>query len=989
MSGGILSNNALLASDFSQGRSPSLAPIPSSTYRLQVNSSFTLDDVAELLGYLQELGVGAVYLAPILKSRSGSMHGYDTVDHTRLNPELGTDETANRLAEGLRAAGMGAIIDVVPNHMCIADEANWRWRDVLENGPSSPQAKFFDIDWIPPRVDLAYKILLPILGNQFGLVLENQEIQVEYAEGAFHVRYWESTFPAAPRSWPIVLTLMLADLRQRIGDDHRVIAELESIITAIGYLPLRTETDADRIQERQREKTVIKSRLSTLLQVSAEAQAALKRSLVRLNGTKGQPDSFDILERFLAEQAYRLSYWRVAADEINYRRFFDINELAAIRVEHPAVFDAVHEKLIEGIRAGWITGLRVDHPDGLYDPVLYFDRLQEVCRMAAADAGAIDGLAGQDRPFYIVAEKIMLGDERPRRTWAVHGTTGYGFLNELNGLFVDPAAAKPLTLIYESFTGSQTRFEDLIYQCKRLILRVSMSSELNVLSRQLDRICQVHRHTRDFTLDSLRFALREIISCFPVYRTYIREGQSHVDMEDRRHIDSAIAAARQRNPASSNSVFEAIRQILLLEDPPEITPEALAERRLFVMRFQQLTGPVMAKGVEDTAFYRRYPLASLNEVGGDPALFGLEPDEFHRRIMQRKRFWPHNLVATSTHDTKRSEDVRARLNVLSEIPDEWAASIHRWNSLNRGLRAKVWDMDVPDRNAEYLLYQTIVGILPLTPLFENDTHSEFVSRIKAYMQKALREAKVHTSWINPEPEYDEAVERFVEAILQPSAENQFLTDITRFTHSIARAGFLNAISQTAIKLTSPGVPDIYQGSELWDFSLVDPDNRRRVDYVRRRALLEEINSKGGRSLLEEFKAHPEDDRLKLFVTKQLLRYRFDNQEFFRDAEYVPMHSFGDQRNHVIAFARTTADRILVTVASRFHIALGCRTRPPLGDEVWQDSAVVIPNDRADLQVRDLFTGRVLTPTIYRQRTLLPLSEVFADLPVAVLVTEAS
>jgi (1->4)-alpha-D-glucan 1-alpha-D-glucosylmutase len=357
--------------------------------------------------------------------------------------------------------------------------------------------------------------------------------------------------------------------------------------------------------------------------------------------------------------------------------------------------------------------------------------------------------------------------------------------------------------------------------------------------------------------------------------------------------------------------------------------------------------------------------------------------------MQRKRFWPHNLVATSTHDTKRSEDVRARLNVLSEIPDEWAAAIHRWNSLNLGLRARVRDMDVPDRNAEYLLYQTIVGILPLTPLLEGPTHSEFVSRIQAYMQKALREAKVHTSWINPEPEYDQAIERFIEAILQPSTENQFLPDITRFTQSIARAGFLNAISQTAIKLTCPGVPDIYQGSELWDFSLVDPDNRRRVDYARRRTLLREINSQDRRSLLERFKAHPEDERLKLFVTKQLLRYRFENQEFFRDAEYVPLHSFGDQRNHSIAFARTTADRILVTVASRFHIGLGCQTRPPLGDDVWQDSAVVIPNDRADLEVRDLLTGRVLTPTIYRQRTLLPLGEVFADLPVAVLVTDES
>jgi (1->4)-alpha-D-glucan 1-alpha-D-glucosylmutase len=933
--------------------------------------------------------VGAVYLAPILKSRPGSTHGYDTVDHNTLNPELGSPDTVERLAQALRSAGMGAVIDVVPNHMCIAAAGNWRWRDVLENGPSSPQAKFFDIDWRPPRVDLANKILLPILGDQFGIVLENREIQVEYLDGAFHVRYWESTFPAAPRSWPIVLNLMLDDLRQRIGPDHATVSQLESIVTAIGYLPLRSETDPNRIHERQREKTVIKARLATLVEVSPETEASLERALTLVNGAKGVASSFDVLETLLAEQAYRLSFWRVAADEINYRRFFDVNELAAIKVEDPDVFEAVHAKLFEGIRTGWISGLRVDHPDGLSDPVTYFDRLQEACQAAAREAGAMDTSAHQGRPFYIVAEKIMLGDERPRRTWAVHGTTGYGFLNELNGLFVNPSAAQPLTRIYESFTDNRTGFDDLIYQCKRLILRVSMSSELNVLSRQLDRIFQMHRHTRDFTMDSLRFALREIIACFPVYRTYIRDGQTEVEAEDRRHIESAIALARQRNPASSHSVFEAIGRLLLLENPAEIKGEELAERRLFVMRFQQLTGPVMAKGVEDTAFYRRYPLASLNEVGGDPSLFGVKPDDFHRRIVQRKRYWPHNLLATSTHDTKRSEDVRARLNVLSEVPDEWSAAIHRWNAMNRVHRTKVRDMEVPDRNAEYLLYQSIVGVHPQEALTESPNHTEFVSRIKAYMQKALREAKLHTSWINPEPDYDDAIDHFIDAILRATPDNDFLRDVFGFVQSIARAGFLNSISQTAIKLTCPGVPDIYQGCELWDFSLVDPDNRRPVDFDRRRALLQHLKVEDPDALLKKFMTNPEDDRFKLFVTKQLLRYRRENNDFFRTAEYVPLDSFGDQRNHVVAFARTTPDRIVVTAAARFYVGLGCRTAAPVGDEIWQDSAVVIPNDSHDFELKDVLTGRLLKPAIYRGRTLLPLSEVFAHLPIAVLVTAAA
>jgi (1->4)-alpha-D-glucan 1-alpha-D-glucosylmutase len=952
--------------------------IPTSTYRVQLSAGFTFADATGLLDYLQELGVGALYVSPILAAREGSGHGYDIVDYGAINPELGGREGLERLAASLRAAGMGLVVDVVPNHMCIADERNSRWWDVLENGPGSPQARFFDIDWRPPREDLAYKALLPILGDQYGVILESQQLRVTYEDGAFVVHHWEKRFPTAPRSWLSILELVLLELRRGHREDEPAVMEMESITTALRYLPLRTETEPERLRERQREKAVIRSRLSALISGSESCAGALNRVLQVVNGSIGDPTSFDILERFLSDQAYRLSFWRVAADEINYRRFFDINELAAIRVEDPVVFSAVHEKVLECVAAGWVTGLRVDHPDGLSDPVRYFQDLQQACRRAAGAE------CGDERPFYIVAEKIMVGDERPRRTWAVHGTTGYGFLNELNSLFVDPSAEAPLTRIYEKFTGNNVPFADLIYQSKRLILRVSMSSELNVLARRLDRICQQHRHTRDFTLDSLRFALREVISCFPVYRTYIRSEQTQVDSEDHRHIELAIEEAKRRNTAVSDSIFDAIASILRLEDPPGISEEQRSERRLFVMRFQQLTGPVMAKGVEDTAFYRRYPLASLNEVGGDPALFGITVEDFHRRVAERRRHWPHNMLASSTHDTKRSEDVRARLNVLSEIPDDWGAAVMRWHQQNLPLHKNVNGVDVPDRNAEYLLYLTLIGTWPLQAPSSAEAGSGYVARMKQYMIKALREAKVHTSWINPDAEYDAAVSHFVEAVLDEMSGSAFRRDLGAFVESIRRAGLMNSLAQLVLKSIGPGVPDFYQGNEIWDFSLVDPDNRRLVDFGQRRELLRRLESAEGPNQIAELMENAEDGRLKLFVTQRLLRFRRDHAAFFQRAEYLPLTAFGDQRDNVISFARTTPEQIVIAIAGRFLMRLGCPQNLPVGEEVWQDSAVVLPHDDESLQFRDVLSGRIVQPSTYRGRSLLPLSEIFADLPVAVL-----
>lgn len=964
--------------------------IPSSTYRLQLHRDFPVRSVIELVPYLYELGIDCVYLSPILRSREGSPHGYDVVDPDSLDPELGSPDQFRSLGEILRQSRMGMIVDTVPNHMCVADSSNWRWMDVLENGPSSPYARFFDIDWRPARANLHNKVLIPVLGDQYGRVLENGDLHLEYSQNAFRVCYADKVFPIAPRTWLDILEPVASTLRNRFGENDASVMELESIMTALSYLPLRTETDEGRIRERQREKEVIKSRLARLIEESAECRSLLLGRIDQINGQKGDPASFDDLEQLLADQAYRLSYWRVASDEINYRRFFDINELASIRVEDPAVFEAVHARIVEGIHEGWITGLRVDHPDGLYDPARYFDELQRAAR-EASQPDRINSSEPSGALFYVVAEKIMGIEEQPRKNWAIDGTTGYGFLNEVNGLFVDPAAREAMDDVYQHFTKRLVPFSDLVYKSKRLILRFSLSSELNALSRRLDRICQQHRHTRDFTLESLRFALTEVIACFPVYRTYISDTQSEVDEEDRRQILLAIGEAKHRNPVTTESIFDAIASILLLEHPPGLSEEQEAERRLFVMRFQQLTGPVMAKGVEDTAFYRQFPLASLNEVGGDPQIFGFDVKTFHARVMKRSSYWPHNLLATSTHDTKRSEDLRSRLNVLSEIPDEWRTLLQRWSAINEPLRTMLDGTRIPDREAEYLLYQTLVGAWLPGGLKDARQHNQFVGRIQDYMEKALHEAKVRTSWINPNIAYDSAIRNFVAAALRRMPDNKFLSDIETFSLSISKAGFWNSLSQTVLKLTCPGVPDFYQGSELWNFDLVDPDNRRPVDYALRKHLLAKLplkTAEGRETWLRQASTTLADGHLKLLITAVIARFRRANPNFFAQADYVPLEPTGGRlQDHVVSFARNASGKTLVVVVGRFFVKLGCRERTPSGPDVWGDLRLNV-SELPGHTYRDLLSGTTVHTICERQEIALPINEVFSFLPVSVLVNDA-
>ena len=962
------------------------AYVPCSTYRLQLNQRFTFTQAAAVVAYLHDLGITDCYTSPFLMAHPGSMHGYDVTDHTRFNPEIGSEEQFVELAERLKQRGMGLVVDVVPNHMCITHPSNLWWWDVLENGPSSDYSRHFDIDWSPPKSELANKVLLPFLPDQFGLVLESQSIRALYDSGGFALDSLGTHFPLAPRSWAPLLERTLVKAKEKLPDTDGHVLELESIITAISHLPPREDTDLARVRERQREKEVIRRRVAALVEDSDVVRTSLKEVLTIINGSKGDPHSFDSLEKLLDDQAYRLSFWRVASDEINYRRFFDINDLAAIRVESPEVFAVVHHIPFELIQKSLVSGIRIDHPDGLFDPLRYFEDLQAQAPLSGRVSANGSGKIARRR-LYLAAEKILVGDEELRPGWAIEGTTGYGFLNLLNGLFVDASKARFFQRLYRKFTGWSQSYSDLIYESKRLVMQVSMSSELNVLSRRLDRISEQHRRSRDFTLESLRDALREVIACFPVYRTYIRTDTKHPDEQDERYIRGAVKTAKRRNPAISGSVFEFIQDLLLLKDPDSIGDADRAERRLFVMRFQQLTGPVMAKGLEDTAFYRYCPLLSLNEVGGSPDKFGVALAQFHGKNLARRQSWRNAMLASSTHDTKRSEDVRARINVLSEIPAEWYRAIRAWQRLNHEKKTQVVGEAVPSANEEYFLYQTLLGAWPLEPM-DAAGHAGFVGRIHTYMEKALREAKVNTSWINPNTEYESAFHNFLDAMLDRSTNKTFLEQFVPFQSKIANAGMFNSLAQTLLKIAAPGLPDFYQGTEVWNFRLADPDNRRAVDYERLQTLLGQLHAAepgNPAALVDRLVAEPADGSLKLYVTRCALRFRREHRILFAKGNYLPLRATGEKNKHVIAFSRSFRGTTVLVLAGRFFAQLEAHAHTPVGDETWGDAELVLRKQLPSGTYRDAFTGKTVSPVRRDGAVVLPVAEAFSHLPIAMLV----
>jgi (1->4)-alpha-D-glucan 1-alpha-D-glucosylmutase len=959
--------------------------IPRATYRLQLNRGFTFEQARAIVPYLSALGISHCYISPCLKARPGSMHGYDIVDHNSLNPEIGTAEDFDHLVATLHEHDMGLILDIVPNHMGVMGSDNAWWLDVLENGEASAYACFFDIDWHPLKDELHGKVLLPVLHDHYGAVLESGELKLAFqpSRGEFDILYRHHRFPVNPREYPRVLQHVVEKIKAEFSPDDLDLLELQSLRTAFGHLPARDEADRGDVLERNRDKEIHKRRLAELVARCVAIPAAIDEVVASMNGIPANSASFNELHELIKAQAYRLANWRVAADDINYRRFFDTNDLAALCTENPRVFDATHRLILKFIAEDKIDGLRVDHPDGLYDPAQYFERLRQSIA-AAAESG---GNGGASR--YVVIEKILTGAERLPAQWPVCGTTGYDFANLVNGLLVDPAGITRFETIYRSFVGDEIDFDDLAYRCRKLIIRFALTSELNVLAQHLVRIALSKRRTCDFTLNSLRDALTDVVASFPVYRTYVTS--SGPSQSDVRYILAAIEAAKYTSPAGDTTVFDFLREVLLTRIAEGHDAAYRKAVTTFAMKFQQFTAPVMAKGIEDTAFYRYNRLISLNDVGADLHRFGIPTAEFHQANKERVRSWPHTMLATSTHDTKRSEDVRARINVLSEIPALWRIRVRDWRRFNRGHKRLVNNKLAPSFNDEYLLYQTLVGALPPELQDPEVDWTPFCSRIENYMLKSIREAKEYTSWINRNDEYEEAMSAFVKGLLTPSERTRFLNDFLPFQARIARLGMWNSLSQTLLKLTSPGVPDIYQGNELWDFSLVDPDNRRPVDYAHRERVFDSIqlccnepSAPAVKCVLE----NATDGRLKLYLIWKTLALRKQRPDIFRLGEYLPLELHGAKANHLVAFLRKfEGASLLVAVPRLVATLLGDADRPPTGAEIWGNTHIVLPASECDRQYRNALTDDTLT---VEKKTddcgKVDVGKALAEFPVAICLT---
>jgi (1->4)-alpha-D-glucan 1-alpha-D-glucosylmutase len=985
-------------------------PLPSATYRLQLGPSLGFAAVRDLADYFALLGVTHCYLSPIFRARSGSTHGYDVCHHGHVSEVLGGEDGFFALSEALRGRGLGILLDTVPNHMGIGDAANAWWMDVLENGASSPFAHFFDIEWAPVKPELADKVLIPILEDQYGRVLEAGKLNLTYEDGAFSIRHYQASLPIAPRTYVPILKHCLEAVG--LGRAHGDVMELQSIITALGYLPLRTECDPEKLAERNREKEIAKLRLARLCEGSAAVRQALAATLAAFNGRVGEPHSFDLLDELLEAQAYRPAFWRVAAEEINYRRFFDINDLAAIRTEDPSVFQQTHELVFRLLCDGVVEGLRIDHIDGLSDPGHYLQDLQreylvQRARRHLAKEGAVvpddealrvrvmrvvnahvAALGGTDprlvQPLFVVAEKILGDGEEIPDDWAVAGTTGYEFAAIANGLWVDASNEAAMDELYEVFTGCAEPFPELVLQGKIATMENAMVSEISVLSHQLERIAARNRRYRDFTLGSLTAVVREYIAALDVYRTYVTAPGQITD-RDRRYVEEAIEKAKKRNPSMPDEVFAFLRDTLLLENLEDFRSEEQQKLIAWVRKFQQITGPVMAKGVEDTVFYVYNRLVSLNEVGGHPRRFGVAVDSFHAHNVAFARAHPHGLLTTSTHDTKRGEDVRARIDVLSEIPQEWSETVARWACWNEVHRASVAGAAAPDRNDEYLLYQTLVGALPFeaiaaSPHEDGPVWENLRARVAGYMAKATKEAKVHTSWVRPDAAYDRAVQSFVQAVLTPQASREFLPDLQRFAERIAFFGMLNSLSQTVLKLSCPGVPDVYQGSELWDLSLVDPDNRRPVDYGLRRRLAHQLRAtEPSSAFVRDLLGTGADGRVKMHVLLRVLGLRRAHVSLFQRGEYVPLEVVGPRCSHAVVFLRQLDGDVVLVAVSRLHVAL-CGGECHLAEAgSWGATKVLVTPALGDRRWCDVIAGRTITGS----DGAIPLSDLLGELPVVV------
>ena len=872
---------------------------PRATYRLQLHAGFGFESAAARVEYLDRLGISHLYTSPVLQAAPGSTHGYDVVDHAKVNRELGGEEGFARLAATLRERGLGQLLDIVPNHMAIVTPHNRWWWDVLENGPSSRYAGYFDVDWDPPEAKLRNTVLLPVLEDQYGRVLEKGLLAVARTDGTFTVRYHDHEWPVAPHS----IDALLAGAAERAGSD-----ELSFIADAYSRLALSTATDVAAIRRRHRHKEVLRQQLARLCREQPDVGAAVDAEVARANA---DPEALDgLLER----QNYRVAFWRTAAGDLGYRRFFDVNTLVGLRVEVERVFFDTHHLVLGWLDDGTVDGLRIDHPDGLRDPAAYLHRLRSA------------------RPgVWVVVEKVLEPGESLPESWPVEGTTGYDFMWRASSLFVDPEGERPLTDLYAELTGEPVDYAEVLRVQKHRVLREVLGSDVNRLTALLLEVCERHRNYRDHTRHELHEVLRELIACFPVYRTYVSLEAESVSAQDERYVAEAINVVQARRPEFDQRLLAFLRDLLLRRVPGDRETE-------LVLRFQQVTGPAMAKGAEDTTFYCYNRLVSLNEVGGNPGRFGLSPREFHEAARAAQWKWPRGLLATSTHDSKRSEDVRARLGLLSEVPREWARAVRGWFD-------RYWGEEVADRNLEYLFYQTLVGAWPIE-----------TARIKAYMEKAAREAKSRTSWTAPQTPYEAALQAFVEAVL---ADEEFRRELDGFVAALREAGQVVSLAQVLLKLTCPGVPDVYQGTELWDLSLVDPDNRRPVDFALRQRLLRELEG----MRVDAVTARTDEGLPKLWlITRALGLRRRRPQPFSPHGTYVPIEAQGPAADHVLAFSRGGE---VVTVVPRLLLRLGGQ---------WRDTRVPLPEGtwRNELTDEDVPGGAV------------PAARLFARFPVALL-----
>lgn len=925
--------------------------LPIATYRIQFTAEFNFRHATAMVDYLRELGISDVYASPIFHARQGSTHGYDIVDPNRLNPELGTMEDFAALGQAVSQAGLGWLQDIVPNHMAY-DGQNQMLMDVLENGRGSRFADSFDIEWDHPYESLKQKVLAPFLGAFYGDCLESGQIRLVFDETGFSVNYHALRLPLQIASYGTVLGPPLAVLRRRLGARHPEVLKLSGVLYALKNLP-----HEENPGERADQNAFVKATLWELYLGSPEIKQFIDDQVARFNGVPGEAASFDALDRLLAEQAYRLSFWKVAAEELNYRRFFNINELISLRVEDPEVLARTHRMIFAMVRAGQFTGVRVDHIDGLYDPAGYLERLR------------------RELPeTYIVVEKILaLDEELP--SWPVQGTTGYDFLNYASGVFCARANKKKFAQIYARFSGVQGSCHQLAFEKKRLIMGKYMAGDIDGLARLLKELSSRDRHAADVTLHGLKRALVEVLTYFPVYRSYVAPGL--FSDADRGFIETAIAKAKEINPALLLEI-NFIERFLLLKTVNDNTQDKLRWTH-FIMRFQQLTGPLMAKGFEDTTLYIYSRLLALNDVGGDPDRFGVTIEEFHRFNRRRAERWPHTLNATATHDTKRGEDARARINVISELPDEWERQLRRWSRVNRCKKETLRGREVPDPNDEYFLYQTLAGAWPPTKA----ELPGFLGRLKEYLIKAVREAKVHTEWLKPDLAYEEAYKRFVDAICAPDAE--FAHEMQSWSDKLALYGTVNSLGRTVVKITAPGVPDFYQGSECWDLSFVDPDNRRPVDFAARRqelARLKQAEGENRAGLLARLLAAPEDGAIKLYVTYKGLELRRRVPELFDKGAYTALEAMGTKAQHVCAFARSDGLAWVIAAVPRLLARFAPGPLSRLG-QIWQDERLLLPA-AAPRQWFNIFTGETCHAGCTPAGNSLALADLFGRFPVALL-----